>query len=91
MLIDVEGSRAITYQAAWRYNEGLPAAKEIAAAKAWVNQALHRVVSSAHQVHGAIGFSDDHILPLYTKSARAYEFSFGNVNHHLNQLASLTL
>jgi len=91
MLIDVEGSRAITYQAAWRLNEGLPAAKEVAAAKAWVSQAFRRVVNSSHQVHGTIGFSEDHILPLYTKRARAYEFSFGDVNHHLNQLASLTL
>ncbi len=91
MLIDVEGSRAITYQAAWRLNEGLPAAREVAMAKAWVSQALRRVVNSSHQVHGTIGFSEDHILPLYTKRARAYEFSFGGVNHHLNQLASLTL
>jgi alkylation response protein AidB-like acyl-CoA dehydrogenase len=91
MLIDVEGSRAVTYQAAWRLNEGLMATREVAVAKAWVNQAFRRVVNSSHQVHGTIGFSEDHILHLYTKRARAYEFSFGDVNYHLNRLASLSL
>jgi alkylation response protein AidB-like acyl-CoA dehydrogenase len=87
MLIDVDGSRFATYQAAWRINEGLSAAKEVAAAKAWVSQACRRVMTSAHQVHGAIGFSEDHILHYYTKRARAYEFSFGGVDAQLEKLA----
>ena len=89
MLIDVEGSRFATYQAAWRINEGLPAAREVAIAKAWVSQACRRVMHSAHQVHGAIGFTEDHILHFYTKKARAGEFSFGDVNYHLEKLATL--
>jgi alkylation response protein AidB-like acyl-CoA dehydrogenase len=89
MLIDVEGSKFATYQAAWKINEGLPAAKEAAAAKAWVSQACRRVMNSAHQIHGAIGFSEDHILHYYTKRARAYEFSFGGVDFQLEKLAEL--
>jgi alkylation response protein AidB-like acyl-CoA dehydrogenase len=89
MLIDVDGSRFVTYQAAWRINEGLTAAREAALAKAWVSQACRRVMNSAHQVHGAIGFTEDHILHFYTKKARANEFSFGDVNHHLAKLAAL--
>jgi len=89
MLIDLEGSRFATYQAAWRINENLPAAREAAIAKAWVGQACRRIVSSAHQVHGAIGFTEDHILHHYTKRARAYEFSFGDVNANLEKLAAL--
>jgi alkylation response protein AidB-like acyl-CoA dehydrogenase len=88
MLIDVEGSRAVTYQAAWRLNEGLPAVREVAIAKAWAGQAFHRVVNSSHQIHGTIGFTEDHILHFYTKRARAHEFSFGDVNFNLEQLAS---
>jgi alkylation response protein AidB-like acyl-CoA dehydrogenase len=88
MLIDVEGSRYVTYEAAWRLAEGLPAAKEVAIAKAWVSQAFRRVVNSAHQVHGSIGFTEDHILHFYTKRAKASEFSFGDVNFHLDKLAS---
>ena len=87
MLIDVDGSKFVTYQAAWRINAGLPAAKEVAAAKAWVSQACRRVMVSAHQVHGAIGFSEDHILHFYTKRVRAYEFSFGGTDYQLEKLA----
>jgi alkylation response protein AidB-like acyl-CoA dehydrogenase len=88
MLVDVEGSRHVTYQAAWRLHEGLSVAREAAIAKAWVSQACRRVVTSAHQVHGSIGFTQDHVLQYYTKRARAHEFSFGDVNFHLGKLAS---
>jgi alkylation response protein AidB-like acyl-CoA dehydrogenase len=86
MLIDIDGSRFATYQAAWRINEGLPAERETAIAKAWAGQACRRVVHSAHQVHGAIGFTEDHILHYYTKKVRAAEFSFGGVDFHLGKL-----
>jgi alkylation response protein AidB-like acyl-CoA dehydrogenase len=87
MITDVDGSRLATYQVAWRINEGLPAARETAIAKAWVSQACRRVMNSAHQVHGAIGFTEDHILHFYTKKARANEFSFGGVNEQLEKIA----
>jgi alkylation response protein AidB-like acyl-CoA dehydrogenase len=86
MLVDVDGSRLATYQAAWRINEGLPAAREAAIAKAWVSQACRRVMASAHQIHGAIGFSEDHILHFYTKKAGADASSFGDVNYQLEKI-----
>jgi alkylation response protein AidB-like acyl-CoA dehydrogenase len=86
MLIDVDGSRLANYQAAWRINEGLPADRETAIARAFISQACRRVMASAHQIHGAIGFTEDHILQLYTKKALADEFSFGDVNYHLEKL-----
>ena len=89
MLIDVEGSKFVTYQAAWKINSGLPAAKEAAIAKTWVSEAGRRVMVSAHQVHGAIGFSEDHILHYYTRRTRAYEFSFGGADEQLEKLAEL--
>lgn len=88
MLIDVEGSRFATYQAAWRINEGLPATREVAIAKAWVSRACRRVMNSAHQVHGAIGFTEDHILHYYTKKNRACEFSFGGIDFHLAKIGT---
>jgi alkylation response protein AidB-like acyl-CoA dehydrogenase len=88
MLIDLESSRFATYQAAWRINENLPAAREAAIAKAWVGQACRRIMASAHQVHGAIAFTEDHILHYYIKKARANEFSFGDVNFNLEKLVA---
>ncbi len=87
MFVDVEGSKFATYQAAWKINQGLDAARETAIAKAFVSQACRRVMASAHQIHGAIGFTEDHILHYYTKRVRAYEFAFGGVDYHLEKLA----
>ncbi len=91
MLVDVDGSRFITYQAAWKINEGLPADREVSMAKAWAGQACQRVVSSAHQIHGAIGFTEDHILHFYTKKASACKFSFGDNHFHLEKLAGQSI
>ncbi len=88
MLIDLDTSRFATYQAAWRINENLPAARESAVAKAWVSQACKRIVHSAHQVHGAIAFTEDHILHYYTRRVRSYEFSFGDVDYNLEKIAA---
>jgi alkylation response protein AidB-like acyl-CoA dehydrogenase len=89
MLIDTDASRFLTYQAAWRINAGLPSARETAIAKAWVSQASRRVMKSAHQVHGAIGFTEDHILHYYTKKARAGESAFGDADYHFSRLLTL--
>jgi len=78
MLIDLEGMRYITYVAAWRVSEGLPFSKEAAMAKAWASEAYRRISDLAHQCHGAIGFCEDHDLPLYSKRAKASEFAFGD-------------
>jgi alkylation response protein AidB-like acyl-CoA dehydrogenase len=80
MAIDVEGSRHIAYQAAWRISEGLPARREVAMAKAWVSGAYQRVCATAHQCHGAIGFTREHDLQLYTRRAKAQELSYGDAD-----------
>jgi alkylation response protein AidB-like acyl-CoA dehydrogenase len=86
MLVDAEGARLATYQAAWRLSQGLPAAREVAVAKAWAGQSCRRVCASAHQVHGAIGFTEDHILHFYTKKASAAASSFGDSDFYLEKL-----
>ena len=82
MATDVEGSRYLTYQAAWRLSEGLPAEREVAMAKAWVSEAYRRVCALGHQCHGAIGFTKEHNLQLYTRRAKVQELSYGDVNWH---------
>ena len=89
MKMDIDGSRFITYQSAWKINEGIDTEKDVAIAKAFVSQACQRVMHSAHQVHGAIGFTEDHILHYYTKRARANEFSFGDVSSNLEKIAAV--
>lgn len=51
---------------------------EIAVAKARVGEAAGIVASIAHQVHGAIGFTQEHRLHLYTKALWAWRDEFGS-------------
>ena len=88
MATDVEGSRYLTHQAAWRLSSGLPAEREVAIAKAWVSDAYSRVCAVAHQCHGAIGFTKEHDLQLYSRRAKAAEVAFGDSDHHLEAVAT---
>lgn len=62
-------------------------ALEVAAAKAYANDALRRVFLNAHQVHGAIGFSLEHDLQLFTRRAKAFELSLGDTVQHRRRVA----
>ena len=82
MATDLEGSRNIIYQAAWLISEGGPTEGPVSMAKAWVSGAYHRICESAHQCHGAIGFTKEHDLQLYTRRAKALELTYGDANYH---------
>ena len=88
MALDVGACRDITYQAAWRLSEGLPAAMDVAMAKSWVSDAYARVCALAHQCHGAIGFTREHDLQLYTRRAKGAEVAFGGAEYHRQAVAT---
>lgn len=87
MAVDVLGSRFIAYEAIWRVSEGMDAREEVSMAKAWVSDAYQRVCNLGHQIHGAIGFSKEHDLQLYSRHAKAAELSFGDGDYHRELLA----
>ncbi len=87
MATDVETSMYVTYQATWRLGEGLEASQQVATAKAWVSDAYKRVCALAHQCHGAIGFTKEHNLQLYTRRAKAAELAFGDADFHRESVA----
>ena len=87
MLTALEGSHYITYQAAWKLDEDLPCAKEVSMAKAWVNDAYYKICINGHQIHGGIGFTQDHDIGLYFRRAKAQEISYGDADFHRDKLA----
>ena len=87
MVVDVDGSRFMTYQAAWKISEGLPAGREAAMAKAWTSDASRRVTSLAHQIHGAISFTEEYDVHLFYRRAKAGELAFGDSEYHLEKVA----
>lgn len=78
MAVDLEGMKYITYLVAWKVNDHQPITKDVAMAKAWCSEAYRRICDLAHQCHGAIGFCEDHDLPLYSKRSKVSEFAFGD-------------
>jgi alkylation response protein AidB-like acyl-CoA dehydrogenase len=87
MATDVDSARLSTYQAAWMLSEGLPCAREVAIAKAWISEASQRVFALAHQIHGAIGVTIEHDLNYYTRRAKAAEIAFGNADFYREVVA----
>ncbi|HAM00702.1 MAG TPA: acyl-CoA dehydrogenase [Acidimicrobiaceae bacterium] len=87
MEADVEAMRLLALQAAWALDHVGAPALEVGAAKAYTNEALRRVFGHAHQIHGALGFSMEHDLQLFTRRAKAVELSWGSVDRHRERVA----
>jgi alkylation response protein AidB-like acyl-CoA dehydrogenase len=90
MLVDVEGMRSTSYWAAWCIGAADPeAAIAASTAKVWCSDASKRVMASALQVHGGIGFTWEHDLHLYLKRAQLDQLTFGDAAFHRERLAGL--
>jgi acyl-CoA dehydrogenase len=69
--IELYASRLMVLHAAWKIDRGLEHRQEISMVKAFVSEALGRIVDRALQVYGASGISHDLPLARYYQDARA--------------------
>ncbi|MEV5972070.1 acyl-CoA dehydrogenase family protein [Streptomyces sp. NPDC051921] len=58
--MDTESIRVTAYEAAWRYDQGLPAAEHALTAAWWASEAGKRVVHAGQHLHGGMGADLDH-------------------------------
>jgi 3-oxocholest-4-en-26-oyl-CoA dehydrogenase beta subunit len=86
MFTDVQGARWTSYQAISRLSRGMPAARELAIAKAFTSDACQRVAFLAQQLHGGIGVDQAYDLQFYYRRAKAMELRFGAAPLHLQAL-----
>jgi alkylation response protein AidB-like acyl-CoA dehydrogenase len=89
MLIDLEGSRYITYKAAWMLDNHLACDKEVAIAKAWVSDAYKKTAALGHQVQGGAAFMAEHDMTLFSRRAAAAAVTFGDAGHYREVIAGL--
>ena len=87
MRTDLDAFRYLVYQAAWALDRAAPPSSRSRRRKAYGNDALRRIFMHAHQVHGAIGFSTEHDLHLFTRRAKAVELAWGVGAAHRERLA----
>jgi alkylation response protein AidB-like acyl-CoA dehydrogenase len=87
MRVDIDACRYLTFQAAWQLDQTTNADLEVATAKAYTNDAIRRVFINAHQVHGAIGFSMEYDLQLFSRRAKTIELLYGSTSRQLERIA----
>ncbi|MEK3935149.1 acyl-CoA dehydrogenase family protein [Sporosarcina sp. FSL W7-1349] len=82
----VEGGKLAAFQAIWRLEEGLPAEKEIAVAKAWLSKEGQKVLVGAHQLHGGMGVDMDYPLQFCFRRFKSMQLNLGPAANHLKRL-----
>jgi alkylation response protein AidB-like acyl-CoA dehydrogenase len=87
MWTSMQTSRYLVYKAAWMESEGQSCAKEASFAKAYVNEVYKNVGKWAIRLHGAIGTSYDHDIPLYYRRSKAADTAFGGTDFHRELVA----
>jgi alkylation response protein AidB-like acyl-CoA dehydrogenase len=88
MAVSVQRVETMARQAVWSVAEGSPdRAKHVARAKQAASEQIPEVCWAAHQCHGAIGFTWEHDLHLYTRRAVSWAADFGDATWHADRLA----
>jgi alkylation response protein AidB-like acyl-CoA dehydrogenase len=70
MATEMEASRLMVYQAAWRIGEGLPTRKHAAMAKMFATETCLKVVDEVTRIYGANGFAQEYGPQRYFRDAR---------------------
>jgi acyl-CoA dehydrogenase len=63
-----------------------PDPSDTAAAKGWISAASAEAVALAHQLHGAIGFTEEYGLQRLSKRLRTLRFAYGDDRFHFRAL-----
>jgi alkylation response protein AidB-like acyl-CoA dehydrogenase len=88
MWIAMQTSKYLVYEAAWMESENLPCAKEVAMAKAYVNDNYREVARKAIRLHAGIGTTRDHDIPLYYRRAKVADTAFGSTDFQKEAIAT---
>ncbi|HYA69064.1 MAG TPA: acyl-CoA dehydrogenase family protein [Acidimicrobiales bacterium] len=87
--IDAEAVRLTAWQAAWRLDEGIPAAAEVAVAKFWADDGAQRCVHAAQHLHGGVGVDRDYPLHRYFLRTKHLALTLGGTTASLLRLGDL--
>ncbi len=83
MFMQIEAARSSMYYAAMAEDEDMPDRRAaISAAKALCSDAYVAVTKEAIQMHGGIGFTDEHNIHLFYKRAIATAATYGDATFH---------
>ena len=87
MRINTDTVRLLVYEAAWLIGTGQDASEEVASTKALANEFFERLANDAFRVHGAIGYSNEYDLQLYTRRLQGFCRTLGETQESLERAA----
>ena len=87
MRINTDACRLLVAETAWLLDQGRDATLEVAGTKVFANEVMVDMVHAAHTVHGAIGYTTEYDLQLYTRRARAFCLSHGDTDAQTERAA----
>ncbi len=90
MAVDIECSRLLSYQAAWRKDQGLDFEKQAAMAKVFAADVAMEVTTNAMQVCGGAGYMRDYPLEKMMRDAKISQIYEGS-NQVLRNAIALEL
>ncbi len=89
MATKVKSAKHLADRAAWALSadvDGAMTSRIVSQAKWSANTLMHDIVWKAHQSHGAIGFTWEHDLHLYTRRVLSWRADFGDSDSHIEHL-----
>ena len=91
-LIGVEFARPVVYWAAFSVARNLEdRPRDVSMAKAFASDAAEVASRAALQVHGAIGYTEEHDLHLWLKRAQVLAWAWGNATWHRARVADAVI
>ncbi|MGC0422445.1 acyl-CoA dehydrogenase family protein [Embleya sp. AB8] len=89
VLIKLEFARPVVLRAAYSLARDLPSApRDVSMAKIYATEAADLAARNCLQVHGAIGYTEEHDLQLFMKRAWALGTAWGDVGTHRDRVAA---
>ena len=88
--IDIELNRSLVYRVLAAYDAGEHHPAMVSAAKARASRAALEITRAALQMHGAIGYTEEHDIGLYYKRAMVLAARYGGELSHARAFSTLT-
>ncbi|MFF7247871.1 acyl-CoA dehydrogenase family protein [Embleya sp. NPDC008237] len=89
VLIKLEFARPVVLRAAYSLARDLPSAdRDVSMAKIYAGEAADLAARNCLQVHGAIGYTEEHDLQLFMKRAWALGAAWGDPGEHRDRIAT---
>lgn len=87
MAVELEAAKLLTYQAAWKADQGLPFIGEASMAKLYASEAATRIANHAVQIHGGIGFMMESDIQRFYRDCKLLEIGEGTSQIQRNTIA----